>query len=98
MRKINCCSPETGNAEYRLRENSTIQDYTDKISKTGGDKFSSLSSVATTEADIAKLKNIYASYDMRNQLYYVLAPQSGQIVQAKKAGIGEILKRRRSDC
>ena len=29
---------------------------------------------------------------MRNQLYYKLAPQSGQIVQAKKAGIGEILK------
>jgi len=75
-----------------LEKNSTIQDYTDKISKTEGDKFSSLSSVATTEADIAKLKNIYASYDMRNQLYYVLAPQSGQIVQAKKAGIGEILK------
>lgn len=75
-----------------IEKNGTIQDYTDKISKAEGDKFSSLSSVATTEGDIAKLKNIYASYDMRNQLYYVRAPQSGQIVQAKKAGIGEILK------
>ncbi len=76
----------------RIEKNSIIQDYTDKISKAEGDKFSSLSSAASTEADISKLQNTYASYDVRNQLYYVRAPQSGQIVAAKKAGIGEMLK------
>ncbi|HRI19986.1 MAG TPA: HlyD family efflux transporter periplasmic adaptor subunit [Panacibacter sp.] len=76
----------------RIEKNSTMQDYTDKISKARGDKFSSLSSAASTEADISKLQNVYASYDARNQLYYVLAPQSGQIIAAKKAGIGEVLK------
>ena len=76
----------------RIEKNSTMQDYTDKISKAEGDKFSSLSNAASTEADISKLQNMYASYDARNQLYYVRAPQSGQIVAAKKAGIGEVLK------
>lgn len=76
----------------RIEKNSTVQEYTDKISKAEGDKYSSLSNAASTEADVAKLKNIYASYDARNQLYYIKAPQNGQVTKAKKAGIGEILK------
>jgi multidrug efflux pump subunit AcrA (membrane-fusion protein) len=75
-----------------IEKNSTIQDYIDKISKAQGERYSSLSNAASTEADIAKLQNIYASYDIRNKLYYITAPQSGQIVKAKKAGIGEMLK------
>ncbi len=76
----------------RIEKNSTVQEYTDKISKAQGDKFSSISSAASTEADVSKLQNLYASYDARNKLYYILAPQSGQITKAKKAGIGEMLK------
>jgi multidrug efflux pump subunit AcrA (membrane-fusion protein) len=76
----------------RIEKNSTVQEYTDKISKAEGDKFSSISNAASTEADVSKLQNLYASYDARNKLYYILAPQSGQITKAKKAGIGEILK------
>ena len=76
----------------RIEKNSTVQEYTDKISKAEGDKFSSLSSAASTEADVAKLQNLYASYDARNKLYYILAPQNGQITKAKKAGIGEMVK------
>ncbi len=76
----------------RIEKNSTIQEYTDKISKAEGDKYSSLSSAASTEADVAKLENIYSSYDERNKLYYIKAPQNGQVTKAKKAGIGEILK------
>lgn len=75
-----------------IEKNSTVQEYTDKISKAEGDRYASLSSVASTEADIAKLENVYASYDIRNKLYYITAPQSGQIVKAKKAGIGEMVK------
>ncbi|QEC68123.1 HlyD family efflux transporter periplasmic adaptor subunit [Panacibacter ginsenosidivorans] len=75
-----------------LEKNNTIQDYTDKISKAQGDRFASLSSAASADADVTKLQNVYAGYDARNKLYYVLAPQSGQIIQIKKAGIGEIVK------
>ena len=76
----------------RIEKNTVIQDYTDKIAKARGDQFSALSDKASSDAEVAKLKNAYSNYDMRNQLYYVTAPQSGQITKARKAGIGEILK------
>jgi multidrug efflux pump subunit AcrA (membrane-fusion protein) len=76
----------------QIEKNSTEQDYRDKIAKAEGEKLGSLSAAASTEADVAKLQNTLANYDARNQLYYIRAPQSGQIVRAKKAGIGEILK------
>ncbi|MFC4263836.1 HlyD family secretion protein [Ferruginibacter yonginensis] len=67
-------------------------EYADKISKANGEKFGSLSNAASTQADISKLENILSNYDARNKLYYITAPQSGQITKAKKAGIGELLK------
>jgi len=76
----------------RLEQQSAIQDFNDKIAKAEGEKFSSLSSAAGTEAEISKLKNLYSSYDVRNKLYYILAPQAGQITKAKKAGLGEFVK------
>ena len=77
---------------YRIEKNSVVQDYVDKISKTEGEKFGSLSNLASTNADISKLQNMYSNYDIRNKLYYIIAPQDGQIIKAKKAGIGEFLK------
>ena len=76
----------------QLEVNGATQDYNEKISKASGDKFQSISQIATGEGDIAKLQNQYMNYDMRSKLYYLTAPQSGQIVKAKKAGIGEIVK------
>ena len=76
----------------QLELNGTVQDYNEKISKASGDKFQSLSQIATGQADIAKLQNQYMNYDIRSKLYYITAPQNGQVVKAKKAGIGEILK------
>ena len=76
----------------RIEQNIATMDYNDKISKAEGDKFSSLSNAASTDADISKLQNTYSNYDARNKLYYVTAGQSGQITKAKKAGIGELLK------
>ena len=76
----------------RIEKNSVVQEYSDKISKVAGDKFSALSDAASTLADVSKLENLYASYDARNELYFIKAPQNGQVIKAKKAGIGEILK------
>ncbi|TDH27004.1 HlyD family efflux transporter periplasmic adaptor subunit [Segetibacter sp. 3557_3] len=76
----------------RIEKNSTVQEYTDKISKAEGDRFSSLATIASTEADVAKLQNQFAGYDVRNKLYYITAPQDGQVTNAKKAGLGEMLK------
>jgi multidrug resistance efflux pump len=41
---------------------------------------------------VAKLQNQVSNYTIRNGMYIILAPQDGQIVQANKSGIGEILK------
>lgn len=76
----------------QIEFSATHQEYAEKLSKAEGDKYGSLSMVATGEGDIAKLQNQYASYSIRNGMYYVIAPQSGQIIQAATSGIGEIVK------
>ncbi len=72
--------------------NSIQQEYNEKIAKIQSDRFQSLSEIANTQGEIAKLKNQYSTYDARQKLYIVTAPQEGQITDAKVAGIGEIIK------
>lgn len=76
----------------RTEASAVQQEYAEKISKAESDRFGSLSSVSTGQGDIAKLQNQYASYSIRNGMYYIIAPQSGQVVQARKTGIGEVVK------
>ena len=76
----------------QIEKRSALQEYADKIAKAEGETFSAISDAAGTEAEVAKLRNLYANYDARNKLYYVRAPQNGQITKAKKAGIGEMMK------
>ena len=76
----------------QLEMNGVLQDYNEKISKATGDQFQSNAQVATGQGEISKLQNQYMNYDLRSKLYFITAPQSGQIVKAKKAGIGEIVK------
>jgi multidrug resistance efflux pump len=68
------------------------QEYNEKRSKAEGERFQAYSQISTGEADIAKLENQYQNYRLRNEMYYIIAPQTGQIVKAQKAGIGEIVK------
>ncbi|TJZ59916.1 HlyD family efflux transporter periplasmic adaptor subunit [Sphingobacterium olei] len=75
-----------------IEQNSTIQDYAEKLSKTEGDRLQSMGLIEGSMGDIAKLENQVANYRARQGLYAVLASQSGQVVQLSKAGIGEILK------
>lgn len=76
----------------QIETSAVQQEYTEKVSKAEGDRFTALSQVATGQGDIAKLQNQYASYAIRNGMYHVLAPQSGQIVKARASGIGEVVK------
>jgi multidrug resistance efflux pump len=76
----------------QLEVNGAMQDYNEKISKASGDRFQSISQIASGQGEISKLQNQYMNYDIRSKLYFITAPQSGQIVNAKKAGIGEIVK------
>lgn len=76
----------------QLDLNGAVQDYAEKISKAQGDKFQSLSQIGSGQADVAKLEVDYSNYKIRSGQYWVLAPQDGQVIKAKKAGINEIVK------
>lgn len=75
-----------------LEQNAVLQDYTEKVNKIESDKFSTMSSIAGSQGDIAKLENQVANYKVRKGLYFILASQDGQVININKAGIGEILK------
>lgn len=76
----------------QIEKRATIQEFADKIAKAKGDRYSSLSDAAGAEGELSKLENLLANYDVRNKLYYITAPQSGQITKARKSGIGEFIR------
>ena len=88
--KVNQTLQEIQNTKIELR--GVDQEYSEKMNKAEGEKFQSLGMIETGKGDVAKLENQVASYTIRDGMYYILAPQSGQVINAKKAGIGEILK------
>lgn len=75
-----------------IEKNSISQDYAEKIAKANGDRFQALSQAASTESEIAKLKIDSSNYSIRNDMYFILAPQNGQVINARKSGIGELIK------
>ncbi len=88
--KINVSLQELENLKLELK--GIEQEYQDKANKAMGDKLSALGMESSAEGDLAKIENQLSNYSIRQGLYYIIAPQNGQIVQAKKSGIGEILK------
>lgn len=67
-------------------------EYLDKISKAEADLGSTLSELFESQAEITKLRNEYTNTEIRNEQYQILAPQSGIVVRALKAGLGETVK------
>jgi multidrug resistance efflux pump len=67
-------------------------EYQDKISKSESDLNNTQAELYETQGEVAKLENEFTNMQIRNQQYQVLAPQSGVVVKAFKAGIGETLK------
>ena len=76
----------------RIEMNSARQETADKIFKATGDIASAKGEVASTDVDVAKNANQLANYIIRGQQRWLIAPQNGQVIKAKKAGINEIVK------
>ncbi len=76
----------------KLEVSTATQEYADKIFKAQGDQFSSRSEIAASEEKVASLNNKYQNLKQRAGYYFVLAPQGGQIIKAKKEGLNEIIK------
>ncbi|MBK7762018.1 MAG: HlyD family efflux transporter periplasmic adaptor subunit [Bacteroidetes bacterium] len=75
-----------------IEQNAVEQEYTEKIGKARGEQFQSMGQIANTSGEVAKLENQVSNYIIRNGMYFLLAPQDGQIVQSNKGGIGELVK------
>ncbi|MFZ9005017.1 MAG: HlyD family secretion protein, partial [Robiginitalea sp.] len=67
-------------------------EYTDKISKAQSELYTAQSAQFDSQAQVTKLENEYANYEMRSQMYYIRAPQNGFINKALRVGIGETFK------
>ncbi|VXD17164.1 HlyD family secretion protein [Marinoscillum sp. 108] len=77
---------------YRISIAGTEAEYQDKISKAQSTVSETLADIHATEGEIAKIKNEFSNMEIRNQQYQIIAPQTGYIVRALKAGIGETIK------
>ncbi len=76
----------------QLEMNRINAEYNEKISKAESEIFTAQSNQFDAEAQVSKLENDFSNYSIRNDLYYIRAPQSGYINKAIKAGIGETFK------
>jgi multidrug efflux pump subunit AcrA (membrane-fusion protein) len=81
---------EIGIAQIEI--NSIKQDANDKMFKSKSEIATSRGEIAVTEGDIAKNSNVLSNYISRGSQKWLIAPQDGQIIKAKKSGINEIVK------
>ena len=81
---------EVLNATMEL--NRIRAEYDEKNAKASSDKQTALSTQFDTEAQVNKLKNQYRNYQIRNGMYYIVAPQNGYVNRALQSGIGETIK------
>jgi multidrug resistance efflux pump len=90
--EIKFANTKTDLINTRIEQQGAMQEYAEKSFKAQGDRAAAQSEAATGQADVAKLTNQYANYAIRAGQYYLIAPQSGQVVGAVKSGINEIIK------
>ena len=76
----------------RIEMSTVRQDAADKIFKAKSEIAAARSDVATTDGEVAKNQNQLANYAIRGSQRWMIAPQSGQIIKAKKSGINEMVK------
>ncbi|MFP2994613.1 biotin/lipoyl-binding protein [Spongiivirga sp. MCCC 1A20706] len=88
--KLLASKNEVINAQLEI--NRIDASYADKIAKSRSDRFTAESNQFEAEAQVTKLENQTANYKIRNELYYITAPQNGYINKAIKGGIGETFK------
>jgi multidrug resistance efflux pump len=82
-------------ADYR---NATLEiarlraEYMEKVSKSESDLSATQGDIFEAQGEISKLTNEYTNTQIRSGQYQITAPQSGYVVRAMRAGIGETIK------
>ena len=79
-------------ANARIELTNLRAKYEQDRAKALSDRSSAVSSRSSSEGEVASLRNKISNVAVRQGLYVVRAPQTGYIVRALKAGIGETIK------
>ncbi len=82
----------------RLELQNIKVEYGEKLAKTESDRYTAISAQMETESEIAKLRNQYSNYLIRNGFYVIRAPQDGLISQTLSNGVGITVKEGQSIC
>jgi multidrug resistance efflux pump len=82
----------------QIEQSAVVAEYMDKISKARSDKSTAEASLYDAQALVAKLRNELAGNRIRAGYYYITSPQSGYVVKALKAGVGEQIKEGEGIC
>lgn len=76
----------------RVNISGVQSEYQDKISKAQSDLNNTSAEVFDGRSDLAKLENQFSNYQIRTNQYQLVAPQTGYVIKALKAGVGETIK------
>jgi multidrug resistance efflux pump len=76
----------------KLDINAIKQEADDKIFKSRSEIATYRGEYAGMTGEVAKNKNVLANYISRGNQKWLIAPQDGQIIKAKRSGINEIVK------
>jgi len=76
----------------RIELDAVDNEYAEKLSKARSERNSALSTFYDTQAEVAKMENQLANYEVRLNNYYISAPKAGYVTQAVSVGIGETIK------
>lgn len=76
----------------RIEVGSVEAEYGDKIQKSRAERAKTMAEIEEGRAEVAKLRVALASYEIRNGMYRIEAPQDGYVVRASRSGIGELVK------
>jgi len=79
-------------ANLFIELSSVERDYSNKLAKSQSDRQSAVTAKLESIGSVAKLRNKLSNYSIRQNMYAVVAPQSGYITGTIKKSIGETIK------
>ncbi|MBO6516381.1 MAG: HlyD family efflux transporter periplasmic adaptor subunit [Bacteroidia bacterium] len=75
-----------------IEQDRVVSEFAEKISEVKSKRSSAGSELYQGLSQMSKMKNQLANYEMRQEMYYVLAPRNGFLTKALEAGVGENIK------
>jgi adhesin transport system membrane fusion protein len=83
---------KAGLIDLQLEISNVNLKYTADFNKIQSNQLSIQNNKINAESNLNKLENQHSNYKVRNNLYYIIAPQNGFITKISFGGVGEIVK------